>query len=104
MKKQNNIVIALNRMLNDAFCQYSHHRAYKTLENLKNDITIEEYQMLKNHLIWTDCDNPDVWGGVFGMSDNVKYEYKLFSDYIKSLVERYKQLGRDKTNQTYQLT
>ena len=92
MKKQNNIVIALNRILNDGFCQQSHHRAYRTLENLKVFITTDEYQTIKNHLIWTDCDNPDVWGGVFGMSGSVKYEYRLFSEYIKCLIGKYKHI------------
>ena len=92
MKKQNNIIIALNKILNDGFCQHSHHRAYKTLENLKKNITTEEYQTIKNHLIWTDCDNPDVWGGVFGMSYDVKHEYELFSEYIKSLTKKYERL------------
>lgn len=95
MKKQNNIVITLNKILNDGFCQYTHHRAYKTLENLKKDITTEEYQTIKNHLIRTDCDNPDVWGGVFGMSYNVKYEYGLFSEYIKNLVGKYKHIKQE---------
>lgn len=90
MKKQNDIVVALNKILNDGFCQHTHHRAYRTLENLKKDITTEEYQEIKKHLIWTDCDNPDVWGGVFGMSHNVKYEYSLFSEYIKCLIGKYK--------------
>ena len=88
-------MIALNKILNDGFCRYSHHRAYKTLEKLKKDITTEEYQTINNHLIWTDCDNPDVWGGVFGMSYNVKYEYKLFAEYIKSLIEKYKYIKED---------
>jgi hypothetical protein len=92
MRKQSNIVIALNRILNDGFCQYSHHRAYKILENLKKYITAEEYKTLKNHLVWTDCDNPDVYGGVFGMSHNVKYEYKLFSEYIKALINKYEEV------------
>lgn len=89
MKKQNNIVIALNKILNDGFCQYSHHRAYKTLEDLKKNITIEEYETIKNHLIWTDCDNTDVWGGWRGITDDVKYQYRLFSEYIKSLTKKY---------------
>lgn len=46
MRKQNNTAIALNKLLNDAFCQYSHHRAYKTLESLKQSITAEEYETL----------------------------------------------------------
>lgn len=89
MRKQNNTAIALNKLLNDAFCQYSHHRAYKTLESLKQSITAEEYETLQHHLIWTDCDSPDVYGGVFGMSHNVKHEYELFSEYIKYLINKY---------------
>lgn len=89
MRKQNNTATALNRLLNDAFCQHSHHRAYKTLESLKQLITAEEYNTLKHHLIWTDCDNPDVYGGVFGMSHNVNHEYELFSEYIKYLINKY---------------
>lgn len=90
MKKQNNIVVALNKILSDGFCQHTHHRAYKTLESLSVSITTDEYKTIKNHLIWTDCDNPDVWGGWRGITDGVKYEYKLFSEYIKSLIKKYK--------------
>lgn len=92
MKKQNSIVVTLNKILNDGFCQYTHHRAYHALEGLKEFITADEYQTIKKHLIWTDCDNPDVWGGVFGMSYHVKYEYGLFSEYIKSLIKKYERL------------
>ena len=88
-RKQNNIIIALNKILNDGFCQYSHHRAYKTLESLSASITADEYRIIKNHLIWTGCDNPDVWGGWHGITDHVKYEYRLFSEYIKSLIKKY---------------
>lgn len=95
MKKQNNIVVALNKILNDGFCQHTHHRAYRTLENLKKDITTEEYQEIKNHLIWTDCDNPDVWCGWMGITDHVKYQYCLFSEYIKSLTKKYKHIKED---------
>lgn len=90
-KNQNNIVVSLNKILSDAHCQYTHSRAYKTLENLRDYITEEEYQAIKKHLIWTDSErNPDVWNwGGHGANSMQKWEYKSFSETIKSLIEKY---------------
>ena len=34
-------------------------------------------------------------GGVVGMSGSVKYEYRLFSEYIKCLIGKYKQIKQE---------
>lgn len=92
MKKQNDIVITLNKILNDGFCQQSHHRTYQTLKKLKQYITEDEYKTIHKHLLWTDSDNPDVWYGCSGITESAKYEYTLFSEYIKSLISKYEQV------------
>ena len=89
MKNKNNIVIILNKILNDGFCSYSHHRTYQYLKRLQEIITEDEYQTLYKHLLCTDPDNPDVWDGYNGITESVKYEYRLFSEYIKSLIRKY---------------
>ncbi len=91
IEKQNNVVLSLNKILSDAHCQYTHSRAYKILENLRDFITEEEYQAIKKHLIWTDGErNPDVWNwGGHGITPIQKWEYKLFSETIKSLIKKY---------------
>lgn len=89
MKKQNNIIIILNKILNDGFCSYSHHRTYQELMSLRGFITEDEYQTIHKHLLCTDSDNPDVWDGCNGITESVKYEYRLFSEYIKSLIRKY---------------
>ena len=86
----NNIVVALNKILNDGFCQYTHHRAYQTLRNIKEFITENEYQEIHERLIWTDPDNPDVWNGGRGIDGYTKHQYELLSECIKSLIEKYR--------------
>lgn len=92
MKKQNSIVVALNDIVNDSFCQRTHHRAYKTLERLTNHITNEEYNEIKTYLSRTDSDNPDVYSGS-GMNDFIKMIYELFASYMKELIKKYQKKG-----------
>ena len=90
MKKQNNVVVvALNKILNDGFCQYTHHRTYQTLRNIKEFITDDEYQEIHERLIWTDPDNPDIWTGTKGINGYTEYQYELFSECVKSLIGKY---------------
>lgn len=92
MKQQNSIIVALEDIVNDGFCQRTHHRAYKTLEQLAKYITNEEYEQIKTYLLNTDSDNPDVWSRS-GINDAIKYEYQLFVSYMKTLIEKYQKKG-----------
>lgn len=93
MKKQNSIVIALNDIINDGFCQRTHRRAYKTLERLAEHITNEEYKQIETYLSHTNSDNPDVWNGYRGITDSLKITYELFASYMKELIEKYQKKG-----------
>lgn len=92
IKQQNSIIVTLNDIINDSFCQRTHHRAYKTLERLAEYITNEEYEQINTYLLNTDSNNPDVWNRS-GINDTIKYEYQLFVSYMKTLIEKYKKKG-----------
>jgi hypothetical protein len=78
-----NLINILNQINNDAWCYRTYWKAERSLKQIKDKLTNEEFNKLKYLLILNcDPDCPDSHYSDYGAKKEV-------SDYIKTLITKY---------------
>lgn len=80
---KSNLITILNQINNDAWCYRTYWKAERSLKQIKDKLTNEEFNKLK-YLLILNCDPmcPDAHYSDYGAKKEV-------SDYIKTLITKY---------------